>query len=196
MSLAPIAPLVGEKVYLAPLGEDDVTDDYVRWLNDPEVTRYLEVGRVRSTRESVQRYVEKFTHSASDLLLAIRQVGTNQHLGNVTLNNIDWTVRTGHLGVLIGRKEWWGTGYALEALRLLITYAFQELKLHKVTAGAVIDNVPSIIMLKKLGFKTEGVFRQEKLVEGVYRDVVRLGLLREEFLPMPSLTTSLANVVG
>lgn len=195
MSLVPNAPLVGEKVYLVPLGEDDVTDKYVGWLNDPEVTRYLEVGRVRSTRESVQRYVEKFKHSTSDLLLAIRQAGTGQHLGNVTLNNIDWTVRTGHLGILIGRKEWWGKGYALEALRLLITYAFQELKLHKVTAGAVIDNVPSIIMLKKLGFKTEGIFQQEAVVDGVYRDAVRLGLLQEEFVPMPSVA-SLANVVG
>ena len=55
------------------------------------------------------------------------------------------------------------------------------LGLRKIIAGAIIDNAACIAVLKKLGFRIEGTFRQEFLVEGEYRDGLRLGLLKEEF---------------
>ena len=82
---------------------------------------------------------------------------------------------------MIGRKECWGKGYAFEAWNLLMEYAFERLGLRKIIAGAVADNVASIVTLEKLGFEIEGRFRKEYFVEGEYRDGIRLGLLREEF---------------
>jgi len=106
---------------------------------------------------------------------------TDHHVGNVTLNRISWIHRTADTGLMIGRKEFWGKGCAFEAWILLIEYAIQRLGLRKIIAGAVAENVASIITLEKLGFKIEGRLRKEYFIQGEYRDAVQLGLLREEF---------------
>ena len=173
--------LVGQRLYLRLLEESDVGEEYVGWLNDYEVTRYLETGKFPSTPETILRYLERFQDSTTDLVFAIVDRETDQHIGNVTLNRINWIHRTADTGLMIGQREFWGKEYGFEAWRLVIEYAFQRLGLRKIIAGAVADNVTSLAVLKKLGFKAEGTLRQEYLVDGEYRDGVRLGLLREEF---------------
>jgi RimJ/RimL family protein N-acetyltransferase len=173
--------LVGKKVYLRLLEESDIGDEYVEWLNDYEVTRYLETGQFPSSPEAIRTYLERFQDSTTDLIFAIVDTETDQHIGNVTLNRINWINRTADTGLIIGPKESRGKGYAFEAWSLILEYAFQRLGLRKIIAGAVVDNAASITILKKLGFKIEGTFRQEFLVDGEYKDGVRLGLLREEF---------------
>jgi len=173
--------LIGERLYLRLLEESDIGEEYLGWLNDAEVTRYLEAGTFPSTTHTIRKYIEHFQNSTTDLLFAIIDRGTHQHVGNITLNRINWIHRTADTGLMIGRKEFWGKGYAFEALSLLIEYAFQKLGLQKIVAGAVADNIPIIVTLEKLGFKVEGKPRREFFVEGEYRDSVRLGLLRDEF---------------
>lgn len=173
--------LIGKKVYLRLLEESDIGGEYVEWLNDYEVTRYLETGHFPSSPETIRKYLERFEDSTTDLIFAIVDTTTDQHIGNVTINRINWINRTADTGLIIGKKEFWGKGYAFEAWSLVLEYAFQRLGLRKIIAGAIVDNAPSITILKKLGFKIEGTFRQEFLVDGEYKDGVRLGLLREEF---------------
>ena len=173
--------LVGNKVYLRPLEEADIGTEYLAWLNDFEVTRYLDVGKFPSTQATVRKYLERFQDSTTDIILAVVDRETDQHIGNVTVNEIHWINRTAHVGILIGQKEFWGKGYTLEALSLILEYVFQQLGLRKINAGAVIDNSASIITLKKLGFKVEGTLRKEAFVSGEYRDEIRLGLFPEEF---------------
>jgi RimJ/RimL family protein N-acetyltransferase len=173
--------LIGKKVYLRLVEESDIGGEYVEWLNDYEVTRYLETGYFPSSPETIRKYLERFEDSTTDLIFAIVDTTTDQHIGNVTLNRINWINRTADTGLIIGKKEFWGKGYAFEAWSLVLEYAFQRLGLRKMIAGAVVDNTASISILKKLGFKIEGTFRQEFLVDGEYKDGMRLGLLREEF---------------
>lgn len=175
--------LRGARVYLRPLELTDATAEYVGWLNDPEVTRYLETGRYPVTRESVREYIRSFQGSRTSLAFAIIDRATGRHIGNVTLNHIDPIHRTADTGIMIGCKEFWGRGIAYEAWSLLIRYAFDRLNLRKIIAGAVVENRASIRTLEKLGFRVEGTFREEKWVDGRYLDTVRLGLFREEFQP-------------
>lgn len=173
--------LVGQRLYLRLLEESDIGEEYVGWLNDYEVTRYLETGKFPSTPEAIRKYLERFQDSTTNFIFAIVDRETDQHIGNVTLNRINWIHRTADTGLMIGRKEFRGRGYAFEAWSLVLEYAFQRLGLRKIIAGAIADNAASIAVLKKLGFRVEGRLRQEFLVDGEYRDGVRLGLLREEF---------------
>jgi len=173
--------LIGERLYLRSLEDSDIGEEYLGWLNDAEVTRYLETGKFPSTPETIRKYVEQFANSSSDILFGIIDRDTDLHIGNVTLNRINWIHRTADTGLLIGRKEFWGKGYAFEAWSLLFEYAFQRLGLRKIIAGAVADNKASIVALEKLGFKVEGTLRREFFVDGEYYDAVRLGLFRDEF---------------
>lgn len=173
--------LVGDRIYLRPLQESDLNDQYLRWLNDQDVTKYLEAGRFPVTPDDLRQYFERFAHGKDDLIFAIIDKVTEFHIGNVTLNHIQWVHRTADTGLMIGRKEFWGLGYAREAWTLVIDYAFRRLGLRKVIAGAIAENAASIRTLQKLGFRAEGVLRKELLADGEYRDVLRFGLFAGEF---------------
>ncbi len=173
--------LIGKLCYLRPVEESDVTEEYISWLNDPAVHRYLGWGRFPVTRASLLSSVERFWGSDKDVLLAIVDRKTDLHIGNVALNRINWIHRNADTGLVIGRKEFWGKGYATEAWFLAIDYAFKVLNLHKIIATVVAGHDSSQAALEKLGFQVEGTHREEFFLEGKYRDYIRLGILREEF---------------
>ena len=174
-----------ERCDVRPLQASDIGPAYVSWLNDPEVTRFLVgSGKMRATEESVRAYFRRFEENPeTDFIFAIIDRTTGLHIGNVTLNHVHPVHRMADTGIMIGEKAFWRKGYAFEAWRPLLEFAFGELRLHKLVATSVVENVPSVGTLKKLGFKEEGLFRQEQFVLGRWHDVVRLGLLREEFAP-------------
>ncbi len=179
--------LIGSQLYLRRVEDSDLNDTYLGWLNDPVVTRYLETGKFPTTLGSLRAFWDNFQKSPTDLLFAIVLPAADggpkadRHIGNVTLNHVNWIHRTADTGLMIGEKDCWGKGYAYQAWRLLIDYAFIRLGLRKIIAGAVIDNGASLATLKKLGFQVEGTFRKEYLVEGRLRDGLRLGVFEDEF---------------
>ena len=173
--------LVGNKLYLRPLQESDLTEKYLNWINDHEVTRYMESGTFPATLDSLRQYYDHHKDSNSSMLLAIVDRESDEHIGNITLSLINWVHQTCEIGIMLGDKAFWGRGYMLEAENLLLDYAFNRLNLQKVTAGAIIKNSGVIITMKKLGFQTEGKLRRQIFVDGGFVDVVRMGLLREEF---------------
>jgi len=178
--------LRSERILLRPLETSDVNEEYLSWLNDPEVARYLGVGGAPSTYATVGEYLERFQKGASDYIFAIIDLDTELHIGNVTLNHISRIQGTTDTGLIIGRKRFWGKGYASEAWSLVIEYAFKRLELRKIIAGVVDQNVASLRTLENLGFKIEGTLRQEGFVDDEYRDIYRLGLFQDEFRNFPT----------
>lgn len=86
----------------------------------------------------------------------------------------------GELGYWFG-KPYWGMGYATEAAKVLVKYAFLEMGLNKITSRHFAHNPASGRVLAKTGFSREGILRQEYLKDGVYMDAVVFGLLRRDF---------------
>jgi RimJ/RimL family protein N-acetyltransferase len=87
---------------------------------------------------------------------------------------------SGTLGYGIG-TEHWGRGIATEAVREVVRYAFEELRLHRVQAWVFANNAASQRVLEKVGFSYEGVLR-EKVAWGDTRvDDKVFGLLRHEW---------------
>jgi len=174
----------GNRVYLRPFEESDITDEYISWLNDSDVTTYLgETVKLGSTRATVQRYIDHFKETNLHFLFAIILKEGDLHIGNITMNDINWIDRYGEMGTLIGRKEYWGNGYGTEAKSLMIDFTFKRLGLHKIISGHVADNIASIKGNQRLGFKIEGTFRKHVLVEGEFQDITQMGLFPEEFTP-------------
>lgn len=175
--------LRGQKLFLRALERADITDAYVRWLNDPDVTRYLETGREPVSKDDIDRYLRRFEGSSSDFIFGIFDQATGRHVGNVTLNRIDRVHGTADTGLMIGDKAFWARGYASEAWSLVVGWAFADLGLRKIVAGACEPNVASARALQRLGFRLEGIHRGECLVDGQHVDALRFGLFRDEFRP-------------
>jgi RimJ/RimL family protein N-acetyltransferase len=167
--------LDGDRLYLRPLRPADATAAYARWLNDPEVNRFLE-SRFRSHAvEDLRQFIGKIGSDPACLFLAIRLHDADRHIGNIKLGPIDPHHRLGDIGLLIGEKDCWGRGYAAEAVRLLADHAFTELRLHKLTASCYGPHRSSARAFEKAGFKIEAVRPSHFQCEGRWVDAILLG---------------------
>lgn len=161
-------------IYLRPIGADDVSDAWVRGLNDPDVVRRTEARHTAWTVESVREYAEREASSRDSVLLGVFLSEGDRHIGNVRLSGWDRTHRRVELGILLFDRSTWGLGYGTEALDAACEYAFGELGVHKVCADYYADNTASARMFEKAGFVPQGVFADHFLTEEGWCDSVRV----------------------
>jgi RimJ/RimL family protein N-acetyltransferase len=173
--------LIGENIYLRPLNPEDLKKGYLKWINNPEINRYLMVGTRPTSFPKLCEYYEKIMKSDRDVMFAIVVKKTDKHIGNIKIGDIDWINRHANCGRLIGDKRYWDKGYGTEALRLVIDYAFNTLNLNRVYTGALVDNVGAIKSCERVGMKKEGAFSQYCFIGGEYKDVVQLAITRDRY---------------
>jgi ribosomal-protein-alanine N-acetyltransferase len=88
-------------------------------------------------------------------------------------------VQAAKLGYMIAADHW-GNGYATDAARTVLRFAFGPLALHRVTAAIGPENSASIAVVKNLGFSYEGHLRHHVFTNGAWRDSVLFSLLSTE----------------
>lgn len=157
---------------LRPVRRDDVDGPYLAWMNDPEVTRYLESRFAPSTRDDLARYVEDVLQQSGVYFFAIVLKDGDRHIGNIKLGPVSIEHARGDVGIIIGEKDCWGLGYATEAIEALSRWAFAELGLAKITAGAYSVNEGSVGAFKRAGFVVEATLKDQyrcdgRLVDGI-----------------------------
>ncbi len=178
----------GGRIYLRPITVSDVDGPYYRWMNDPEVTRFLEARFSKNTKPAMREFVASALENPGVLFLAIVLKDGDRHIGNVKLGPINRTHNCGDVGIVIGEKDCWGKGYATEALKLLSDYAFRKLRLHKLNAGCYAANLGSTKAFIAAGFEQEGVRKSQYLSDGKYVDALLFGKVNPG--PSPSAAPS------
>lgn len=168
-----------DRIFLRELRPEDVDAGYYAWMNDPAVTDQLESRFFPHTKPNLTEYIRSYDGNNKNLFLAIVEKKINKHIGNIKLGPINWIHRFANIGIIIGEKDYWGKGYAAEAIQLLIHHAFDTLNLRKLTAGAYVSNEGSIRAFQKLGFEIEGEEKEQYFYKGKYVSVVRMGLLKK-----------------
>ena len=145
-----------DRLTLRPLAESD-TDRLMEFWNLPEVMRWLLRGP--STADGLSGWIRQSTQSpdahTQAVLLDDVVIGVvNLRLGD-GLNQPGGPTRTvADLGYTFD-PAYSGRGLATEAVRAVITMAFDDLGARRVTAGAFADNVASVRILEKLGMRRE-----------------------------------------
>lgn len=84
--------------------------------------------------------------------------------------------------MLIGNKDYWGNGYAGEALRQLLEFVFKERGMNRVEALVLEDNIQSIKMLKRIGYRQDGILRQSVYKNGGFKNQIVLSILASDFI--------------
>ena len=173
--------VTGQKLYLRALEKSDINETYLGWINDSEVTRYMVTGIFPSNMERLEEYYQHMTTSPNHVILAIIDKASEKHIGNITLNDINWIDRRANLGIMVGDKDLWGKGYGTEATKLMIQYAFDKLNLHKLWLGVYAFHKAAIRLYEKAGFEVEGCFKNELYRDGKYHDRIVMGMTREKY---------------
>jgi [ribosomal protein S5]-alanine N-acetyltransferase len=117
------------------------------------------------------------------LRLAVDRVSDGAFIGWCSLNRYNPDFRSVSLGYCYDAAAW-GHGYATEAARAMLRWAFGTLDLNRVQAETDTRNLASARVLEKLGFTREGTLREDCIVNGDVSDSWIFGLLRREWKPV------------
>jgi len=172
--------LDGDRLFLREISESDITDDYLRWMNDLEVTKYLESRFHQHSMQDIKDYVNLIKNSHDNFLYGVFLKSNERHIGNIKLGPISTIHRHAEIGLMIGEKDCWGLGYATEAIKILVSYAFSTQRLNKLTAGCYATNIGSKKAFESAGFIVEGVYKKHFFCDGKLIDSYRLGILNRE----------------
>ena len=161
-----------------PLREDDA-EEYFVWFDDLEVCRGNSHHRFPESLESVKNYIRHTKEDRTVLVFAIIELASQRHIGNISLQSINYIDRNAELAILCGDKESWGKGYGTEAVQELVRHAFQALNLHRIYLGTLDSNLKMQKLALKAGFLEEGRRKDALYKEGTYHDIIEYGLLKK-----------------
>lgn len=170
-----------DRLRLRPFTSAD-GDDLFALHSDAYALRYWD-SPPWTERSRADLFVTRSRELAADgtcVRLVIRQRSDDGFVGWITLNDWNPDFRSAALGYCLARAAW-GQGYATEAARALLTWAYDRLDLNRVKAEADTRNDASARVLTKLGFVLEGTQREDCVVDGVVSDTWVFGLLRREW---------------
>lgn len=181
MTTTPTLEMQSSRFRLRPLEEADIGERYLNWLKDPVVTRFLDVKAATPTIEKIRTYVASFDHRRKFLWGIFTLDEVPIHVGNISLYDIHEYHRNGHYGYMIGDKDYWGSGAAVDAIAMVFDFAFNVLGLHSVSGGSNIENTASIFNFNKMGLTYSGTIKERLWFEGRFVDMVTYSITCDEW---------------
>ena len=177
--------LTGERVFLRPPKRRDA----LKWQKLRMSSKSFLVPWEPSwdasscTRRAYLRYFKNSNYLANmdrAYSFLIFKADDKTLLGGINIGNVRRGVsQSASLGYWIGEKHS-RNGYMKEALKLLIPSLFIDLRLNRIEAATLEENIASKNLLKKIGFKKEGVLRKYLKINGAWRDHILYGLLEND----------------
>jgi RimJ/RimL family protein N-acetyltransferase len=170
----------GELIRLRGFEKSDA-DAMLRWASDEDVVRWHGPPNWPATRAQQDRYIERATAADSaDKAFAIETLDGTL-VGDCGLRKIDWKSRKAEFFITIGEKQFWDKGFGADTLKLIVRLAFDKMNLNRVWLTVLVDNPRAVRCYEKCGFAREGLLGQESFVDGKYRDVLIMAILREDY---------------
>jgi RimJ/RimL family protein N-acetyltransferase len=171
--------LIGRSIVLREFRAEDVPDAF-QVIGDDRVTYWLsfdsrdEPAAELMVRGAIERAAAV---PRTEYYLAIASSHTDVLVGFIRLALTG--VKAAKLGYAV-RADDWGRGYASEAVDLMLSHAFESLGLHRVTVAIGPDNIRSISLAEKFGFRYEGRLRDHVFTNGAWRDSLLYSVLTQE----------------
>jgi RimJ/RimL family protein N-acetyltransferase len=178
----PIKYLVGNKVYLRPFEQTDVEFMHRIVNNDVEVRRLTGAQNAFSLAQ-IQDYIDRQWQDGSRVCFGIVRLEDDQLVGEVVLNEINRNNRSANFRILVA-QDLTGRGYGTEATCLMLDHGFGMLNLHRVELDVYTINSRAAHVYEKVGFKREGVKRENWYYNHQYYDSIVMSILEHEFCPM------------
>ena len=180
MSLLP-PTLDTARLHLRPFADDDAdalfalqSNAYVLrfWDSSP----WTDHARADTFLEDCRRMADEGTGAR----VVIERRSDGAFLGWCSIARWNPGFRSASVGYILDATAW-GKGYATEAVRALLGWAYATFDLNRVAAEVDTRNPASAHVLEKLGFLREGTAREDCIVDGVVSDTWTYGLLRRDW---------------
>lgn len=175
--------IYGDRVRLRATEKSDLIN-FQRWLNDPEVRRFLFLNLPLSMGQEERWFENMLNQPPAEQVLVIEvKVGDDwKAIGNTSFMEINWQSRLAEIGIFIGEKSDWNKGYGSEVMGLMLRHGFQTLNLNRIWLKVYEHNLRGIRAYEKAGFQLEGRLRQALYQDGRYYDVLIMSVLKCDWL--------------
>jgi len=132
----------------------------VKWLSNPNVNKFIgdELGQKTSLLKE-KAWFNNYNKDKNKKFFTI--CDNTKPIGFMGLSNISKINKNADLFVAIGEDDYRGKGIGKIAIKWIIDYGFNKLKLHKINLGVIKDNVAAVNLYKSLGFVIEGEMKEE-----------------------------------
>jgi len=166
-----ITELHTERLHLRKMKVLDSSSLFKIW-SDPHVTRFMNVSCFTNENQAKEmiNLLDDLSQDSKAIRFSIIKMESNEIIGSCGYNSLDFENAKAEIGYDIA-KSFWGRGYASEAINSLLDYAFSSLKMNRIEAKVVPENLNSIKLLQKLNFTFEGTLRQSERVDGKFNDL-------------------------
>jgi RimJ/RimL family protein N-acetyltransferase len=147
--------------------------------NDPEIVRMYggsSSGARPMTEDEAKQWVQKLRDYDHAWVIDVGSV-----IGAIRLDHVDFWDKRATLAIGIDDQTRLGLGLGTEAIALVLRYAFDVLKLHRISVRVVEYNARALRAYQKCGFVIEGREREAALVDGTWFDDLLMGILDREY---------------
>ena len=167
----PVLPLIGENIRIQSYRDDADKSLLKKWALERSGKMFL-ISWITARSSSIDELVGRPNNYIGMIALP-----DQTPIGIVAFLDYDRTQHKAELRKLIGVPEYRGKGYAKEATRLWIRYGISTLGLRKIYLNTLDNNIRNVKLNEDLGFKVEGILRNECYLDGEYQDILRMGLI-------------------
>ncbi len=155
----------------------------MNWRNKPEFRKHFREYRELNLIMQEQWFEKNTLDDPCTIMFAIRRLSDSELLGCCGLVSINWIHRHADLSLYIGWKDAYidNKGYAEDAGKILLRYAYNGLALNKVWTEIYGIDKKKKELHDKLGFHQDGILRHNYFHDGEWWDSLMLSLLASEF---------------
>jgi [ribosomal protein S5]-alanine N-acetyltransferase len=172
----------GKKIELAFFDEqflENNDSNYYDWFYNPLVTKNNSHGLFPYSKTKQRKFFDAI-NNGEIIVFAIIDKCTQTHIGNVSLQSLNYINRSAEIAIVIGETAFWGKGCGLEACHLTIEHAFNKLGLNRVWSGTLDTNIGMQKVFERLGFVKEGIFKEGSFQNGEFHDIIAYGITRDK----------------
>ena len=185
-------PLQTQRLNIRPIELSDL--DFIHHLHSlPETDEFNTLGipeKLTETKGILENWINEQNKAAyQQYVLTIELLESEDFLGLIALKTGNPKFKTGEVWYKL-HVDYWGKGYATEALLSVLTFAFRELKLHRIEAGCAVENKGSFRVLEKAGMQREGWKRKVLPLKTGWSDNFEYAILEEDFERISSNKTA------
>lgn len=162
--------LTGKLVQLRPFTSEDISEAYLGWLNDPQVTRFSNQRFRRHDRTSSLAYLASF-EGTDNLYMSMRRLTDDSAIGTMTayLSRHHGTV---DVGIMVGDRRAWGKGYGQDGWNVMLDWLAGLENIRKITAGTAAPNIGMQRLMERSGMTLEARRIGQEIIEGKPEDIL------------------------
>lgn len=170
-----------ERTLLRPIEKED-NEQIFDYRADLETNKYQ--GWIPKTLNDVNEFISKnpdeFNKPETWFQLVIIEKSTNKIIGDIGIHFIDSDNHQSEIGCTLN-KEYHGKGFATETMRATAGFLFNKLDKHRIVTSIDPQNIDSIKLVERLGFRKEGHFKESLFIDGEWVDDIVYAILNREW---------------